>query len=191
MGGVMATRAKITPRRLGVLVVMAAGMLAGTPFVVKAYLRTTIPPVWLPDAKVQYAATTAQYLESERDLAVKKAMALASQLESSKPHRSINERSKYQDAVMSLNVLDLRLMDALKGTIAEGNVFLGHILEREHARRLIERRAWRLDKTVIACVTFLMGMFMYFVQGSSRVPRWAKEVSWVAAGVVVAGWFPL
>jgi hypothetical protein len=182
---------KTASRRLGILVVIAAGMLAGAPFVVKAYLRATIPPVWLPDAKVQYAATTAQYLESERDSALKKVMVLATQLESSKPRKSVNEQSKYQDAVMRLNVLDLRLVGALKGTIAEGNGFLGQIIERERARRLIEHRARRLDEIVIVCVTFVMAMFMFFLKGSSRVPRWAKEISAVMAGAVLAGWFPL
>jgi hypothetical protein len=40
---------EIASGRIGVLVAVIALVLASGPFVGKAYLRSTVPPVWVPD----------------------------------------------------------------------------------------------------------------------------------------------
>lgn len=182
---------KITAARLGVFVVTAAMILGGSPFLAKSYLRTTVPPMWIPEGVEARAANTTQYLERERDVAFEKAMALAARLDSSTPHERLNQRSGYRDAVINLNRLELQLADSLKATISEMEWPLAQVIQREHARRLMQRRAQSLNRMVMACFTIAMLVFMYFVRRSQTVPRWAKEISCIASGAVLAGWFPL
>lgn len=182
---------KITAPRLGVFVVTIAIILGGSPFLAKFYLRSTVPPTWISEGIEDNIATTAQYLETEREIAFKKAIALAAQLDSSTPHERLKQRSSYRDAVMNLNLLDLKLADSLRGEISEAKWELGQVIQREHARRLMQRRAQSLNRIVMACFTIAMLVFMYFVRGSQAVPQWAKEISCIAAGAVLAGWFPL
>jgi len=40
---------EIASRSIGVLVTVIAVVLAAGPFVGKVYLRSTVPPVWVPD----------------------------------------------------------------------------------------------------------------------------------------------
>jgi hypothetical protein len=182
---------QITAARLGVFVVTAAMILGGSPFLAKSYLRSTVPPVWIPEGVEARAATTTQYLETERDIAFRKAIAFAGHLDSSTSNGHLTQRSGYREAVINLNRLDLRLADSLRATITETKWPLAQVIQREHARRLTQRRAQSLNRMVMACFTIAMLVFMYFVRRSQTVPRWAKEISCIAAGAVLAGWFPL
>jgi hypothetical protein len=175
---------KITAPRWGVFVVTAAIMLGGLPFLAKFYLRNTVPPTWIPEGVEVRTATTTQYLETERDVALKKAISIAAQLDSGTPQERLKQRSGYQDAVMNLDLLDLKLADSLSARIAQ-------VIQREYGRRLMQRRAQMLNRRVMAGFTIAMLVFMYFVRGSHAVPQWAKEISYIAAGAVLAGWFPL
>jgi hypothetical protein len=154
-------------------------------------LETPVPPTWIPEGIEARTVTTTQYLETERETALKEAINIAGQLDSRTPHERLEQRSGYRDAVMNLNLLDLKLADSLSATIAEAEWLLAQVIQREHARRLMQRRAQMLNRIVMAAFTIAMLVFMYFVRGSHAVPQWAKQISCIAAGAVLAGWFPL
>jgi len=92
---------------------------------------------------------------------------------------------------MALNLVDLKLTDSFNAMVAERAWPLEQVVQHEHARRLIERRAQSLNKMVMAYFTLAMLVFMYFVRASGKTPQWAKEVSWIGAGAVLVGWVPL
>lgn len=197
----MADALRDTPRqpisqRGGVLVAFIAVVLAGAPYVGKAYLRGTVPPVLDPETirasvREQRATGVMQFLENQRQKTFESAMSLAMQMDSGSCRGLPKKPTSLRETVATLSDLDLRVEQALKAECAEEQWPFGMFHENENARRIAERRARHLDNLMMAFFTLAGAGFLVSVSRSQALPNWAKAISMMAAGAILAGWFPL
>ncbi len=190
---------KDTPRqpisqRGGVLVAFIAVILAGAPYLGKASLRSTVPPVLDPSTlKIMEQTTTStmQFLENQRQKAYGSAMSLATQMDASSCRELRMKATSFREAITTLSDLDLKVEQALKAECAEEQWPFQMFHESENTRRVAERRAQHLNTLMMAFFTLVGALFLVFVLWSQTLPNWTKGISMMAAGAILAGWFPL
>ncbi len=185
---------QVRSRCLGVFVAVIAVFLGGAPYMGKAYLRSTVPPVLDPGAlKImeQTAMDTMQFLENQRQKAFESVMSLATQMDAGSRRGFPKEATSFRKAVTTLGDLDLQVVQALKVQCAEEQWPFGMFHESESARSAAERRAQRLNSLMMAFFTLAGAGFLVLVLRTHTLPNWARGISMMAAGAIIAGWFPL
>jgi hypothetical protein len=183
---------EIASRRIGVLVTVIAVVLAAGPFVGKVSLRSTVPPVWVPDVSRDWKSVDVQdYLARQRQEAFEKAMSIATLLDKGRGRGTPKTAASYREAVALLNNLWLKSEQALKATCAEEQWPFEAFRKSEEARHTADQRAQYLNNTMMGVFTFGAVIFLIVVLRSRTVSNWAKATSMMAAGAIIAGWFPL
>ncbi len=185
---------QVRSRRLGVFVAVIAVFLGGAPYMGKAYLRSMVPPVLDPGAlKINEttAMGTMQFLENQRQKAFESVMSLATQMDAGSRRGLPKKATSFREAVTTLGDLDLQVVQALKEQCAEEQWPFRMFHESESARSAAERRAQHLNNVMMASLTLVGAGFLVLVLRSHTLPNWARGISMMAAGAIIAGWFPL
>jgi len=181
---------KIASQRSGVLVAIIAAVLAGAPFYGKSLLRSRMPPVWHPSI-VDRSDYIKRYLDQQREEAFVRAMSVATQLDVESGRGLPKMVARYRDAVTTLNLLDLKKVEGLNAAREEEEGKSRRFEENQTARAMADRRAQHLNSTMMVWFTLAGAIFLLLVLRSQTLPKWAEQISMVAAGAIIASWFPL
>jgi hypothetical protein len=180
--------------RCGVVVTVIAVILGCGPFVGKIYLRSTVPriDVNLPKWSDSQSMGTTDFLKHQLNEAYEQALSLGGQLDDSHHSKAAKQLASYRQAVTILNLLHSKLETSLEATAREKCGWQFPLLKgRVEARETGERRAQHLNNRMMAVVTLIAAVFLFFVLRSPRIPDWSKKVSMMTAGAILAGWLPL
>jgi hypothetical protein len=127
----------------------------------------------------------------QRQEAFEKAMSIATLLDKGRGRGSPKTMASYREAVTLLNDLWLKYEQELKVTCTEELWPFEAFRKSEEARHSAEQRAQYLNNTMMGVFTFGAVILLIVVLRSRKVPNWAKRTSIMAAGAIIAGWFPL
>jgi hypothetical protein len=178
----------------GIVVTVIAVILGCGPFVAKIYLRSTVQhiDVNLPKWSVSRSEGTMDFLNRELKEAYERALSLGGPLDASNHARSQKELVSYRNAVTLLNDLHTKLESSLAAIKAEECNWQYPLLKgRVEAHEAAGRRARDWNNRMMVVVTLITTVFILFVLRSARIPEWAKKISTMAAGAILAGWLPL
>ena len=118
-------------------------------------------------------------------------MSMATLLDKGRGRGTPKMAASYREAVTLLNDLWLKSEQALKTTCAEEQWPFEAFRKSEEARHTAEQRAQYLNNTMMGVFTFGAVIFLIVALRSRTVPNWGKATSMMAAGAIIAGWFPL
>jgi len=181
-------------RKVGVKVTAVAILISISPYLGKAYLLTTIPPIRSVNvAHYSVSESTTAFLQAQLDLYRKEILSDGEQLgRLAKNCPSVKgPLSAYRKAVMMLDDLRVKNEQSLKADHLEKLSSFAFGWKNVEERLSALQRAGRIHTRMMLVLTLLAAAFLVLVLPAHRVPGWAKNVSMVAAGAVMAGWFPL
>lgn len=170
--------------------VAIALMIGIGPFLGKAYLRTTIP--LLPSVHVSdmRSSSTTEFLLQQMDDLMKEIRSDGEQLTAHCPQsRAILLRHQHSMDVLSL--LHSKYVQSVRATEKEQCQPYTYLSEMVTIRESALVRAKDVHQIMMTIFTAIAGIFLLIVLRSARVPEWAKRVTIMAFGAVVAGWFPI
>jgi hypothetical protein len=100
------------------------------------------------------------------------------------------EFDEYRRSVETLDLLHVKREQAFVAIQMENSPYL--FMRTEVERRAVAlNRARRFHARMMLGLTLIAAVFLVLVLPAEQVPRWAKSFSMMAAGAVMAGWFPL
>jgi hypothetical protein len=179
---------KISRNGRGVFVAIIAVVLASAPFLGKASLRATVPSVWVPEEHL--FSSTLGFFADQREQAFERAMSIATQLDASGGLKSSKRIASYREAVTTLNVFCVKAEQGL-ATMEQTPWPFAAFKKSEKARQSAERRAQHLNYVMMTWLSLAGAIFLVLVLRSHALPDWAKQITMMAAGAIIAGWFPL
>jgi hypothetical protein len=178
--------------RVGIGVVVVALLLGISPFVGKVYLLRTVPPF----AKLSHmheageSSSTTEFLRNQMEELLQRALSDGEQM-AEQCSQSKARLIDYRHSIIVLNELHLKFEQSIQATERERCQPYTHYGAQVEEREAGLTEARRLHAYIMAALTLGAFLFSFIVLRSQRVPIWAKHFSMIAAGAVIAGWFPL
>jgi hypothetical protein len=178
--------------RVGICVVIVALLVGISPFLAKAYLLSTIPPLPPGPNLMHYygQSSTTEFLRTQMDDLLQRALSDGGQLAEHCP-QSKARLIDYRHSITVLKQLHLKFEQSIQATEREGCQPYKVLWTNIEVRESVMRRAQKLHALMMAGLTTVAALFLLVVLRSKRIPGWAKGFSMMAAGAVIAGWFPL
>lgn len=176
--------------RTGAIVVVISLMIGIGPFVGKAYLRTTIPRLRSVKVSDMKSERVTDFLMAQMNDRIKEIRSEGEQLAMHSPQsREILLRHHYaMDALSQHLSAYSQSMQAAGKEQCQPYVYLSETVTLRESALLRAKDAHQIMMTIF---TAIAGIFLLIALRSERVPEWAKRVTVMAFGAVIAGWFPL